>query len=537
VTEAVRELGEIVSFYSYKGGTGRSMALANVAYLIASDSSYGSKRVLMIDWDLEAPGLERYFSSGTARDEMLRQPGLIDYFTDVLALYRKRQPEGGLPESMANDDSVTAVVEDAAERHPMSAYVRPIPGSRNLFLMHAGRRMGTTDGTEDYWTKVRKFGWEEFYVAFGSFLTRFREQLMLEYDTVLIDSRTGLTDIGGICTRVMPEKLVLVFAPNHQNIDGVIEVAKRSIDYRLSSRDPRGLIVFPWPSRIDATASQLRGVWWHGGEVRGKKVDGYQRRFEEMLKSSYQLDAIDLESYFDAVQIPHDSDYAYGEDIAAALDGTGDRFGIGYACDQFARRLVSLDAPWESYDANSIGTEASTAFISYIREDAQSEAHHLYDSLVDRLGTERVFLDVDRISAGVAFEDVIGRQLADAVVLAVIGPRWLAEIENAVFVSEEIAQALALGRRVIPILVNGATMPTQHQLPPNLRPLAKRQSFVLDNDRWREGIGQLVEVLQSILIVDPSPELPSSSVRASQGSNEAPRRRGFWAWLRSLFRF
>ena len=47
----------IITFYSYKGGVGRSMALANIAWILASNG----KRVLMVDWDLEAPGLHRYF--------------------------------------------------------------------------------------------------------------------------------------------------------------------------------------------------------------------------------------------------------------------------------------------------------------------------------------------------------------------------------------------------------------------------------------------------------------------------------------------
>ena len=48
-------LGRIITFYSYKGGTGRSMALANIAWLMAS----AGRQVLVIDWDLEAPGLHR----------------------------------------------------------------------------------------------------------------------------------------------------------------------------------------------------------------------------------------------------------------------------------------------------------------------------------------------------------------------------------------------------------------------------------------------------------------------------------------------
>ena len=49
-----KELGIIYTFYSFKGGVGRTMALANVAALLAK---WGYS-VLVVDWDLEAPGLE-----------------------------------------------------------------------------------------------------------------------------------------------------------------------------------------------------------------------------------------------------------------------------------------------------------------------------------------------------------------------------------------------------------------------------------------------------------------------------------------------
>ena len=49
--------GQIVTFYSFKGGTGRTMALANVAWILAANG----KRVLVADWDLESPGLHRFF--------------------------------------------------------------------------------------------------------------------------------------------------------------------------------------------------------------------------------------------------------------------------------------------------------------------------------------------------------------------------------------------------------------------------------------------------------------------------------------------
>src|SRR5262244_1522720 len=72
--------GQIVTFYSYKGGSGRSMALANVAWILASEGA----KVLVIDWDLEAPGLHRYFRPFLADKELVRtdSQGVIDFMAD-----------------------------------------------------------------------------------------------------------------------------------------------------------------------------------------------------------------------------------------------------------------------------------------------------------------------------------------------------------------------------------------------------------------------------------------------------------------------
>src|SRR6059058_3441452 len=67
--------GRIVTFYSYKGGTGRSMALANVGWILAA----AGKRVLMIDWDLEAPGLHRYFRPFLIDPDLAASDGIIDF--------------------------------------------------------------------------------------------------------------------------------------------------------------------------------------------------------------------------------------------------------------------------------------------------------------------------------------------------------------------------------------------------------------------------------------------------------------------------
>src|SRR5579863_9554126 len=83
--------GQVITFYSYKGGTGRTMALANVAWLLASSG----KRVLAVDWDLESPGLPRYFNPFLSAEAVRDAPGVIDLIRefDTEASRRQRRKE------------------------------------------------------------------------------------------------------------------------------------------------------------------------------------------------------------------------------------------------------------------------------------------------------------------------------------------------------------------------------------------------------------------------------------------------------------
>ena len=73
--------GRVITFYSYKGGTGRSMALAHVAWILASSG----KKVLAIDWDLEAPGLHRFFGAFLPDKELKFSEGVIDFVVNYSA--------------------------------------------------------------------------------------------------------------------------------------------------------------------------------------------------------------------------------------------------------------------------------------------------------------------------------------------------------------------------------------------------------------------------------------------------------------------
>ena len=201
-----RGFGEITTFYSYKGGTGRSMALANVAYILATDPWHAGKKVLMIDWDLEAPGLHRFFSrdfstalgvrsnSNRYEDALNAAPGLIEFITAVEESYRSFLPSGGIPESHAATPDAKEAFRRAFNTNSFNKLLLKVDDTPNLYLLKAGRQNDT------YADRIRKFDWESFYKQYGSFFTNFRTYLMNEFGFVLIDSRTGLTDVSGICT-------------------------------------------------------------------------------------------------------------------------------------------------------------------------------------------------------------------------------------------------------------------------------------------------------------------------------------------------
>ena len=101
----------IYTFYSYKGGVGRSMALANVGKWLALQGV----RVVMIDWDLEAPGLESFFSSSQEEVDRIREElGVID----LLTAYKTQAPTLDLPET-GRDTVVDALQEQLPPLKPV----------------------------------------------------------------------------------------------------------------------------------------------------------------------------------------------------------------------------------------------------------------------------------------------------------------------------------------------------------------------------------------------------------------------------------
>jgi hypothetical protein len=148
---------------------------------------------------------------------------------------------------------------------------------------------------------------------------------------------------------------------------------------------------------------------------------------------------------------------------------------------------------------------AAKVFISYRRGDSAGYAGRVMDRLDRELGRDLVFMDVDAIPLGTNFSNVLHEEVAKCgVLLAVIGPNWLdardehgnRRLDNPNdFVRIEIAAALQRNIPVIPILLDGATIPKADQLPEDLKELASRNgldvrhaSFQVDMDRLIRGL-------------------------------------------------
>src|SRR5882757_874711 len=135
--------GSIVTFYSYKGGAGRTMALANAACLLAA----AGHKVLAIDWDLEAPGLHRYLHPFLADPDLSKTPGVIDLVWDYAAAAARTDLTDG-----ATFDSLS--LADPAHVATPTRFPLEGPGASGCLHMVGA-------GTQNivYADRVRNFDW------------------------------------------------------------------------------------------------------------------------------------------------------------------------------------------------------------------------------------------------------------------------------------------------------------------------------------------------------------------------------------------
>lgn len=420
-----RERTKIYTFYSYKGGVGRSMALANIAELLYRKGL----SVLMIDFDLEAPGLEQYFFDRTKPDEQKRleevcsKRGIIDLLFSYKSLraLHKSLPS---PQSHAGPNSenvfsfaglpmlVSAASDPDSADPTLSALPFPIEPLDNfitdiysssqtnparLSLITAGQRARERLSPENnqkelveefahYADQVRSFAWGDFYLNCDGelFFEWFRNEAISKADVVLIDSRTGVAEMSGVCTYQLADIAVMFVASNNQNVDGIRKIAESLTTQELISegRSGRKLSLIFIPSRVDL------------GEKR--KLDDLTERFRQMADSLISTSLTFETNSFADLKIPYIPYYSFVEEVAVRDSNSTAAIELTKAYERICRSLAQLDPVVGA----KFRTEPNTADVVNTSEQLNRSAESLFGQLTpaEQLITRSLFTRLVRVA-------------------------------------------------------------------------------------------------------------------------------------------
>ncbi len=388
--------GKIVTFYSFKGGTGRSMTLANVAFVLAS----AGKRVLTIDWDLEAPGLNRYFEPFLADNHLEHSTGIIDFVRDFATAALSRGSAGK-----------TIDVNWYKDYADLLAHAVPLTyefeSGGALHLVPAGKQDAS------YGVRVNAFDWEGFYTRLGGgiLLEAVKTSLRRSYDFILIDSRTGVSDTSGICTIQMPDELVVCFTLNRQSIYGASAAARLAFLSRHGLDGKPTLKIWPVPMRVEYAEKERMEL---ASELARARFSG--------LMTHLHPENEDI--YWGEIPVSYEAYYAYEEVLASFRDRPRLRSSLLASIEMIAGYIVG-----EPLERKAVLSEASrekglTAFTSRSAFDYENEFALLadeYESIRQKLhpGQQRTNLMTNIVSraqalagqrgAGVMAEKVFSR--------------------------------------------------------------------------------------------------------------------------------
>lgn len=226
-----RTAGLVCTFYSYKGGAGRSMALANVAALLAQ-----RHRVLIADFHLDAPGLEQFFRRKPA--QLHGDRGHVFGVLDLIESHKNGRAYDW------RDCLLYASVSGIGDR---------------IAILTAG------SCSTEYTRRVQELDWPKLFDNYdlGWYLEELRRQWISDFDFVFIDSPSGISDIAGICTIQLPDVLALFFTTNHQSLDGIVDVMKRAKRSRSELMVDRSQLVgIPVLARDESRVEYRRSLKW-----------------------------------------------------------------------------------------------------------------------------------------------------------------------------------------------------------------------------------------------------------------------------------
>lgn len=314
--------GQIVTFYSFKGGTGRTMALANVAWILADNGM----RVLIADWDLESPGLHRFFRPFLDA-EFNEKPGIVDLIRryswmavdaniDTESLYT------GSDESRKTArDALTTIIDEHIG--PVEDYTITLnwqfPDQGVLHFLPPGRQ---TNG--DYQATLSTLDWDTFYDRLhgGQFFDALRMHLKSNYDYVLIDSRTGFGDVASICTVHLPDVVVDCFTLSTQGIEGAATIARM-----IQRHTDRDITILPVPMRVDHTQKEKVDA---GLALATHAFEGLPAAMSEEQRREYWTE----------LEVPYHPAYAYEEMLATIGDRAGSQVGLLPSYERITARIT-----------------------------------------------------------------------------------------------------------------------------------------------------------------------------------------------------
>jgi hypothetical protein len=186
-----------------------------------------------------------------------------------------------------------------------------------------------------------------------------------------------------------------------------------------------------------------------------------------------------------------------------------------------------------------------TIILSYRREDSAGVTGRIFDRLVQEFGPDRVFMDIDSMPAGVDFHDHLQAILADCgALLVVIGKGWRSQrkgqpariMDPDDWVRIEVETALERGIPVVPLLIDGASLPARDQLPESLWPLLRRNALPVDSGRdFHAQLSRLVRDLSVQLgpagTAPGTPAIGSVPLSVASASGTAPNWSAIGRWI------
>ena len=309
-------MSSIITFYSFKGGVGRTFALANIAVLLAKKN-----KVLVIDWDLEAPGLDYYFQP---------TPEISKQMVGVISTSKPLKP-GGLI-------GLLTEAETDAQADWRHYYKTVTVCDHNSLGLEAYEFSFISTGTQssNYSEKLHKFSWTKFFsdCSGGEILNRWSDEWKATdsdgYDFIFIDSRTGLTDTAGICTVLMPDILALVFQANNQSIENAARFASNIQSSRAK------LDLYRPPVKILPLLSKF-----HRSEEFQEAQNWLRRVTDEMAFIYDWRKDYPVRQLVEATYIPYFPYYSFGEPLPVLTDSLTDPGLPGYKLNIAALLLAS----------------------------------------------------------------------------------------------------------------------------------------------------------------------------------------------------